>query len=43
MPFSCYSSILKKYLPGKNDNINPILGDMINDGVEFLVYLPETS
>jgi len=35
MPFACHSSILKKYLPGKNDNINPILGDMINDGVEF--------
>lgn len=35
MPFACHSSILKRYLPGKNDNLNPILGDMINDGVVF--------
>lgn len=35
MPFACHSSLLKKYLPGKNNNLNPILGDMINDGVVF--------
>ncbi len=35
MPFVCHSSLLKKYLPGRNDNLNPILGDMINDGVIF--------
>lgn len=35
MPFACHSSLLKKYLPGKNDNLNPILNDMLNDGVAF--------
>jgi len=35
MPFACHSSLLKKYLPGRNDNLNPILEDMINDGVVF--------
>lgn len=35
MPFTCHSSLLKKYLPGRNDNLNPILEDMINDGVVF--------
>lgn len=35
MPFVCHSSLLKRYLPGKNDNLNPILDDMINDGVVF--------
>jgi len=40
MPFACHSSLLKKYLPGKNDNLNPILGDMFSDGVEFYGVKP---
>lgn len=35
MPFVCHSELLKKYLPGKADNLNPILGNMIADGVAF--------
>lgn len=35
MPFVCHSSLLKNYLPHKNDNLNPILINMINDGVAF--------
>lgn len=35
MPFVCHSSLLKKYLPNRHDNLNPILGDMLDDGVIF--------
>jgi molybdenum cofactor cytidylyltransferase len=35
MPFVCHTDLLLKYLPGQNDNINPILRDMISDGVVF--------
>lgn len=35
MPFVCHSSLLRKHLPDKNDNLNPILRDMLNDGVVF--------
>ena len=40
MPFVCHLNLLKKYLPGKNDNLNPILGAMINDGVNFYGVKP---
>ena len=40
MPFVCHSSLLNKYLPGKNDNLNPILGDMLSDGVIFYGIKP---
>jgi molybdenum cofactor cytidylyltransferase len=40
MPLVCHSSLLKKYLPGKNDNLNPILGDMLNEGVVFYGVKP---
>ncbi len=35
MPFVCHSKLLKKYLPGKDDNLNPILNNMLEDGVIF--------
>jgi molybdenum cofactor cytidylyltransferase len=35
MPFVCHSELLKRYLPGREDNLNPILRDMIADGVVF--------
>ncbi len=35
MPFVCHSSLLKKYLPSKDDNLNPILENMMDDGVVF--------
>lgn len=35
MPFVCHSKLLKRYLPHQNDNLNPILGDMLRDGVVF--------
>ncbi|MGO9387708.1 MAG: NTP transferase domain-containing protein [Methanobacterium sp.] len=35
MPFVCHSKLLKKYLPGKEDNLNPILNNMLEDGVIF--------
>ena len=35
MPFVCHSKLLKKYLPGKEDNLNPILNNMLKDGVIF--------
>ncbi len=41
MPFVCHSELLKKYLPGKNDNLNPILGEMINDGILFYGVPPQ--
>lgn len=35
MPFVCHSKLLERYLPGRDDNLNPILKDMIRDGVVF--------
>lgn len=35
MPFVCHSHLLRKYLPGKEDNLNPILNEMLKDGVIF--------
>lgn len=40
MPFVCHSSLLGKYLTGKDDNLNPILGDMLVDGVVFYGVKP---
>lgn len=33
MPFACHMDILKKYLTGNKDNLNPILRKMVKDGV----------
>jgi molybdenum cofactor cytidylyltransferase len=33
MPFACHSDILKKYLKGQSDNLNPLLRNMVKDGV----------
>lgn len=41
MPFVCHLELLKKYLPGKNDNLNPILGEMFDDGVLFYGVPPQ--
>jgi len=35
MPFACHSSLLKSYLHGEEDNLNPILRRMVADGVEL--------
>ncbi len=35
MPFVCHSKLLLKYLPGQEDNLNPVLREMISDGVIF--------
>lgn len=35
MPFVCHSKLLLKYLPGHEDNLNPILRKMITDDVVF--------
>lgn len=35
MPFTCHSAVLKRYLTGNKDNLNPILRKMIKDGVIF--------
>lgn len=43
MPFVCHSALLKKYLPGKNDNLNPILSDMLDDGVVFYGVPPQNK
>jgi molybdenum cofactor cytidylyltransferase len=41
MPFVCHLKLLKKYLPSKNDNLNPILGEMLDDGVVFYGIPPK--
>jgi molybdenum cofactor cytidylyltransferase len=33
MPFACQSDILKKYLVGQSENLNPILRKMVAEGV----------
>ena len=35
MPFVCHTDLLKRYLPEQDDNLNPILQDMVSDGVVF--------
>jgi len=40
MPFVCHSKTLKKFLKNKNSNLNPILDDMINNGVIFYGLKP---
>jgi molybdenum cofactor cytidylyltransferase len=35
MPFSCHRILLEKYLPRYSSNINPILREIIKDGVVF--------
>jgi molybdenum cofactor cytidylyltransferase len=40
MPFVCHSHLLKKYLLHREDNLNPILGDMMDDGVIFYGVSP---
>ena len=43
MPFVCHSTLLKKYLVGKHDNLNPLLGDMLQDGVHFYGIEPQNE
>ena len=43
MPFVCHSKLLKKYLPGKEDNLNPILNNMLEDGVIYYGVNPHNS
>lgn len=35
MPFACYTSLLKRYLSGAEDNLNPILRRMVAEGVSL--------
>jgi len=42
MPFACHSSLLKRYLQGEDDNLNPILRRMVADGVA-LYAVPEEN
>ena len=35
MPFACHKNLLEKYLPDFSGNINPMLREMIRDGVVF--------
>jgi molybdenum cofactor cytidylyltransferase len=35
MPFACHKDLLKKYLEGQEDNLNPILKRMIENNVIF--------
>lgn len=42
MPFACHSSLLKRYLKGEDDNLNPILRRMVADGVA-LYAVPEEN
>lgn len=35
MPFVCHKDLLLKYLPHREDNLNPILRKMISNGVVF--------
>ncbi|MBM4241582.1 MAG: molybdopterin-guanine dinucleotide biosynthesis protein MobA [Euryarchaeota archaeon] len=35
MPFACHSELLRKYLIDRKNNLNPILGNMIKNGVIF--------
>ncbi len=35
MPFACHFSLLKHYLQGEEDNLNPILRRMVADGISL--------
>lgn len=35
MPFACHTSLLKRYLSGAEDNLNPILRRMVAEGVSL--------
>lgn len=43
MPFASCSNILKRYLIGNKDNLNPILREMIKDGVIFYGIPPRNE
>jgi len=43
MPFVCHSKLLKKYLPDKQDNLNPILNNMLENEVIFYGVNPYNS
>jgi molybdenum cofactor cytidylyltransferase len=43
MPFVCHSNLLKKYLKRKKSNLNPIIKDMIDDGILFYAIPPHKS
>lgn len=42
LPFACHSSLLKRYLQGEDNNLNPILRGMVADGVS-LYAVPEQN
>ena len=35
MPFCCYANLLYEYIENEDDDLNPILRQMISDGVKF--------
>lgn len=43
MPFVCHSELLKRYLPRRKDNLNPILSDMLKEGVAFYGVPPKNE
>lgn len=43
MPFACHKGLLKKYLVGHSDNLNPILRKMVDDGVIFYGVPPHND
>jgi len=43
MPFLCHSDLLLKYLPDHKDNLNPVLLEMIADGVIFCGVPPKNK
>ena len=40
MPFACHVDILKRYLTGNKDNLNPILRKMIKEGIKLYGVSP---
>ena len=43
MPFCCYGKLLYRYIYDKDDNLNPILREMIKDNVEFYAIKEENE
>lgn len=43
MPFLCHSNLLLKYLAEHKDNLNPVLREMISDGVIFYGIPPKND
>jgi molybdenum cofactor cytidylyltransferase len=41
MPFACHTNILKKYLTGNKDNLNPILRKILKEGAIFYGVPPK--